>query len=161
MKALLTIVIVIGLSHFANAQTRQVYDLVGSWTIHAATPGSKGNTIELTVVNASTNTPFENVHIRLFRHSANFTFPSTDQSIQRIPPGQNASATLTFDVARSVPVNTQDTLAFTITDKSGSVWMKSVIIRYSGPAVFALDQNFPNPFNHQQKFSINFLSIAE
>jgi len=137
MKRLLSIFVIIGLS--ANCASAQA--------IHAAAPGTKGNTIELTVVNGSTGVSYENVHVRLLRHSANLAFKSNEQSIHDIPPGQNAAATLTFDVARSVPVNTQDTLQFTITDKTGSVWMKSVIVRYTGPTVFALDQNFPNPFN--------------
>jgi len=137
MKTLFSIFVIIGLS--ANCASAQA--------IHAAAPGTKGNTIELTVLNSSTNTSFENVHIRVVRHSTHLTFASTDQTIRGIPPGQNAAATLTFDVARSVPVNTQDTLQFTITDKTGSVWVKSVIVRYTGPTVFALDQNFPNPFN--------------
>ena len=137
MKRLLSIFVIIGLS--ANCASAQA--------IHAAAPGTKGNTIELTVVNGSTGVSYENVHVRLLRHSANLAFKSNEQSIRDIPPGQNAAATLTFDVARSVPVNTQDTLQFTITDKTGSVWMKSVIVRYTGPTVFALDQNFPNPFN--------------
>jgi hypothetical protein len=62
-------------------------------------------------------------------------------------PAQDTVVTLTFDVARSAPVNTQDTLEFHITDNRGVMLTKSMIVRYTGPATFGLDQNFPNPFN--------------
>jgi len=154
MKAIFSIITICTLvAGNVSAQTRQVYDaygavgLVGSWTIHAAAPGTKGNTVELTVVNGSRTSAFEDVHIRIARHSLHLTFASNEQAIRSIPPARNAAVTLAFDVARSAPVNVQDTLEFLITDNSGLIWTKSVIIRYTGPTVFALDQNFPNPFN--------------
>ena len=137
MKRLLSIFVIIGLS--ANCASAQA--------IHAAAPGTKGNTLELTVVNGSRTSAFEDVHIRVARHSSHLTFASNEQTIRSIPPARNAAVTLTFDVARSAPVNVQDTLEFLITNNSGLIWTKSVIIRYTGPTVFALDQNFPNPFN--------------
>ena len=43
-------------------------------------------------------------------------------------------------------MNVKDTIELSITD-GVSMWLKSIVLHYAGPATFSLDQNYPNPFN--------------
>ncbi len=115
-------------------------------TYHALAPGTKGNKIELTVANTS-SVPAESVVVRVTKSCLGLTFASTVKTIRSIQTGQEADALFDFSVSRSVQVNRRDTLEFSITDRSGFTWTKSIVVQYTGPATFALDQNFPNPFN--------------
>jgi hypothetical protein len=121
-------------------------NITSGQTIHDVTPGSRGNTIELTIAN-NTGRPLVDIHVGIAEHSKHLTFTSSGQPIQSMLPAQDTVVTLTFDVARSAPVNTQDILEFQIADNRGVILTKSIIVRYPGPATFGLDQNFPNPFN--------------
>ena len=75
------------------------------------------------------------------------SFASTAQGSPVLDANREATVTFTFAVNRSAPVSKKDTLEFVVRDKSGSLWRKSIVVQYAGPATFALDQNFPNPFN--------------
>jgi len=113
-------------------------------TVHAVTPGTKGNTIELAIVN---DAALENVRVKFTNHSEYLTIGTSEQTFDAIAPSKGAVARVSFDVARSSPIDRQDTLTFRITDERGYFWRKEVILRYTGPTVFALDQNYPNPLN--------------
>ena len=43
--------------------------------------------------------------------------------------------------------NTKDTVEFLVLDHQGVLGYKSLVMTYTGPTVYRLDQNFPNPFN--------------
>jgi len=116
-------------------------------TVHPVAPDTKGNRIELSVANTSTNAPAESLTVRIGKSSPHVAFSSAMQSIRFIQPGKEGAAVFLFDVKRDAPVNKKDTLEFLVTDKSGFAWTKSVIVQYSGPMTFGLDQNYPNPFN--------------
>jgi len=113
---------------------------------YSLVPDTKGNRLELTVANES-STASEGVEVRVGKHPAWITFTAKTREFGDIVARGEATATLPFDVGRVVSTDRKDTLEFLITDNSGLIWTKSVIIRYTGPTVFALDQNFPNPFN--------------
>ncbi len=115
-------------------------------TVYTVSPGTKGNTIELTVVHQSGAEVAGNVRVSVIRHSANVAFPSTERFIGHMPPGEQGVVIFPFDVARSAPVNGKDTIELGITD-GRSLWMKSIVIHYTGPTTFSLEQNYPNPFN--------------
>jgi hypothetical protein len=137
MKRLLPTVLLLGLATMISP----------GQTVYLVTPDTKGNTIELTVVNESNRTPAEDVQITFTRRPEHLTFTSTEQIVRSIPPAHNSAVRFTFDVTRSAPIHGQDTLGFSITDTRGLMLTKSMIVRYSAPVTFALDQNFPNPFN--------------
>jgi hypothetical protein len=135
MKAMVSILLLCVASHES-----------GSQTVYTLEPGTKDNQIELTVANQA-SLMARNVEVRLVRHPSQLIFSSMNRILDSIASGQEQAVVFLFDIARSAPANKQDTLEFRITDKSGAVWMKSIIVQYAGPTTFALDQNFPNPFN--------------
>jgi hypothetical protein len=118
--------------------------------VHSLLPDTKGNRIELTVANQASLLA-RNVEVRAVRRPLHVTFSSMDQILDSIAPGQEQAAVFSFDIARSAPANKRDTLEFRITEMGGAVWTKSIIVQYAGPTTFALDQNFPNPFNPTTK----------
>lgn len=118
-----------------------------SQAIYSVVPDSKGNRLELTIVNSSPGVAAENVRVVFTKMSRHLVFASSEASIRSIAPLQSAPVGFAFDVARSAPVNRQDTLAYAIADADGATVTRYVIIRYKGPEAFALEQNFPNPFN--------------
>lgn len=120
------------------SHSQQVYTLV---------PDTKGNQIELTVANESPASCVDSVTVHLETTRPWLNFTSTLQGIPVIGANREATVTFAFAINRSAPVNKKDTLQFAVTDKIGSTWMESIVVQYTGPATFALDQNFPNPFN--------------
>jgi hypothetical protein len=52
-----------------------------------------------------------------------------------------------FSVEKTAKVNKEDTLRFTITDKTGQKWTKEIKVSITPPTTCELLQNYPNPFN--------------
>ncbi|MBI5472728.1 MAG: T9SS type A sorting domain-containing protein [Ignavibacteriae bacterium] len=127
--------LVLGLAYTAHAGE----------SIHTIPPNTKGNHIELSIANTSRTETVQNIDVRVAKSPSFMTFATTSQGIEAIAPGGEAVATFTFDTGR--PKDANDTLEFQISDRSGSRWMKRIIVRYADPDVFRLEQNYPNPFN--------------
>lgn len=114
---------------------------------HSIEPGTKGNQVELTIANQSSLANAAGLEVLLVRCPACLTFTSKVQIIGTLAPTKELPLLFSFDVARTAPPNKCDTVEFSIRNGSGMVWTKSVVVKYTGPTTFALDQNFPNPFN--------------
>jgi hypothetical protein len=108
---------------------------------------SKGNQVTLTVANESRYISAEDVEVRAVKRSAAVTFKPESQFLKVVPAQKESDVVFVFDVGRNARINSLDTLEFVIKDKAGMTWKKSVIVMYIAPKAFALDQNFPNPFN--------------
>jgi hypothetical protein len=118
-----------------------------SQTVYSVPANSKGNQVTLTIANESQYVSAQDVEVRAVKHSAAVTFKPESQFLKIIPAQKESDVTFAFDVGRDVQINGQDTLEFMIGDKTGLTWRKQVIVRYTAPEAFALEQNFPNPFN--------------
>ncbi len=131
-----TIVIVLLLIAVAGAQT--VYNLQ---------PGTKGNQLKLTVANISDKNNADNVVVNLLRKSTFLKFENEADTISLIEAAKEKEATFRFEVKRNAPVNTKDSIEFSIGDANGIMMMKTFVFNFLAPREFKLEQNFPNPFN--------------
>jgi hypothetical protein len=118
-----------------------------SQTVYSVPANSKGNQVTLTIANESQYVSAQDVEVRAVEHSATVTFKPESQFLKMVPAEKESDVTFTFDVGRNAQINGQDTLEFTIRDKTGLTWKKLVLVTYTAPKTFALEQNFPNPFN--------------
>ncbi len=116
-------------------------------TVHSVPAYSKGNHLTLTLANESPTVDAQNVTVKVDKGPETIKFAQQAWTLKLVPHAKESDAVFTFDVDRDAKINKKDTVQFSITDKSGSRWTKSVIVSYSGPQVYKLEQNFPNPFN--------------
>ena len=113
---------------------------------------SKDNSIELSVVNKSTE-EVKNIQVNAIDlpnwiklDPANGT-GETNKIIPSIKPEEEVPVLFTFSIEKEAMVNKETTLNFNVTSKSGEVWKKEITISVLPPAKFELYQNYPNPFN--------------
>jgi len=140
MKTAVVVSLALGLACASEAQT-----------VYSIPADSRGNQLTLTIANESSARPAEGLQVRVARHRSSVSFASTSQAIKTVGASKEAAVTFTFDVGRETLLDRNDTLQLIVTDKGGASWTKDVIVRYTGPGVFKLDQNFPNPFNPSTK----------
>lgn len=136
MKTTLALLLMVLLSSGLAAQT--VFQVPGY---------SIGNQIALTIANESPSDKLEGLTIKAVRHSQVVKMTTAIAMIKLLPPKAEADVVFRFDVGREAKINAKDTLLFQVSDKNGGNWSKSIIISFVPPTVFALEQNFPNPFN--------------
>ena len=118
-----------------------------SQTVYSVPANSKGNQVTLTIANESRYISAQDVEVRAVKRSAAETFKPESQFLKVVPAQKESDVVFVFDVGRNARINSLDTLEFVMKDKAGMTWKKSVIVMYIAPKAFALDQNFPNPFN--------------
>jgi hypothetical protein len=121
---------------FASAQTDSAY------TIPFA---SKSNTIDLTVANTSKITA-QGVNVSVNNSPSWVKFDSIRQIIKSLAASAEQTATFSFAVDKSAPVEKSQTLTFSIT-ANGQTWTKNIAIKVAAPKTYTLYQNYPNPFN--------------
>lgn len=118
-----------------------------SQTVYSLQADTRGNHLELTVANESADIGTGKVSVQVVKHPSAMTFREQRQVLAQLGPKGESTITFVFDVGRNVVVGKRDTLEFQIADEGGASWWKPIIVEYAAPATFALDQNFPNPFN--------------
>ncbi len=121
--------------------------VAGAQTVYDLQPGTKGNQIKLTVANISDKNNADNVIVNLLRKSPALNFENETDTISIIEATQEKEATFRFEVKRNVPVNTKDSIEFSIGDVNGIMMLKTFVLNFLAPSEFRLEQNFPNPFN--------------
>jgi len=107
---------------------------------------SKGNTIELAVANNSAFTA-EGVKVEATSIPAGIQFKEKTITLTTLKSKEEQTVLFTFSVEKTAKVNKEDTLRFTITDKTGQKWTKEIKISITPPTTYELLQNYPNPFN--------------
>jgi|WetSurMetagenome_2_1015567.scaffolds.fasta_scaffold90309_2 hypothetical protein len=116
-------------------------------TVYQVPVGSHDNQIVLALANESPNAALEGVAVRPMNVVKAIAISSSNLVVKSIPAKGENEVSFRFNVSREARINGKDTLRFLVSDKSGGTWSKSIIVSYTPPATFALDQNFPNPFN--------------
>jgi len=135
MKTILSILLVTSVS--IAQQTAKPYEIPFA---------SKGNTIELAVANTSTIAA-EAIKVEATSIPAGVQFTEKTVTLPALKSKEEQTALFTFSVEKTAKVNKEDTLRFTVTDKTGQKWTKEITIKITPPASYELFQNYPNPFN--------------
>jgi hypothetical protein len=107
---------------------------------------SKGNEIELSVANTS-NLSVEGVRVIITNAPEWLKFESNVDTLQQLQSKEEKAASFKFSVSKTAPVNKEQTLSFSITDKKGQSWTKEIAVKIMPPNTYELFQNYPNPFN--------------
>jgi hypothetical protein len=123
-------------------QSTQTYEI----PFPEGTGTSKENTIELAVANISALTA-EAVKVEATSIPKGIKFTEKTVTLSTLKTKEELTASFTFSVEKTAKVNKEDTLCFTITDKSGQQWKKEIKIIITPPTTYELLQNYPNPFN--------------
>ena len=116
-------------------------------SVYKVPADSRDNTLILTVANESKTASAQAVSVRLTGEHPGLTLQPSRATVKSLAPSGTADVAFTFAVNRETKLNAPDTLAFELRDKAGEVWTKSIVLEFTGPQEFRLDQNFPNPFN--------------
>jgi hypothetical protein len=120
---------------------------------------SKGNTIELAVANTSTIAA-EAIKVEATGIPAGVQFKEKIVTLTTLKSKEEQTALFTFSVEKTAKVNKEDTLRFTVTDKTGQKWLKEITIKITPPASYELFQNYPNPFNPTTVISYQLSAIS-
>jgi len=113
---------------------------------HTIPFASQNNTIELSIVNTSTVTA-SNVVVEVTSVPQWIRMSNSKYKIENIKNGEVLTASFTFSVDKSAPVNKPEQVTFTISNSNGETWTKTLSLQVSPPEKFELFQNYPNPFN--------------
>jgi len=104
------------------------------------------NTIELSVANTSAMA-VNQVKVEAVNIPAGIKFKEESVTLTSIKAKEEQTAVFTFTVDKTVQANKEQTLSFTITDKTGQKWVKDIKVAIAPPKTYELFQNYPNPFN--------------
>ncbi len=119
--------------------------------IYKVSFSSTGNIIELTVENAS-SLMANDIQVKPVNLPTWIRMNVTEITFDHVKPGSAKTANFTFSVDKTAPINSEQTLRFTVTSQAKEEWTKEISISVAPPEKFELFQNYPNPFNPTTTF---------
>lgn len=114
--------------------------------VHELPFASKGNLLELEVVNTTGQTLSE-LHLDIQQIPGWLTIQNQSTSMPDLEPDETALVLINFDVNESAPTGQTGYLKINVSSTDGTVWDKTTAFQVSAPEEFQLSQNYPNPFN--------------
>ncbi len=116
-------------------------------TVYEVMPGTTGNQIILKLANNTDLQYLENVEVKLLKGSANLDFPIKEINVGSISKEEDKEVSISFNVNYNTGIIKRDTIVFLISGKDGIQMMKELVLEYTKPMDYRLDNNYPNPFN--------------
>ncbi len=121
----------------SKALIAQVYDIPFA---------SKGNTLELAVVNTS-EVESSDITVKVSSHPSWIVMNKLEEILVGIPGSKQGTSGFTFDALEEAPVGETGTILFSIIENGVVIETKEILIKSSAPSTFELFNNYPNPFN--------------
>lgn len=108
--------------------------------------GSKGNILQLEVVNAG-HQAGSNLKVVATNIPEWIQLNQTSVLLKGLSPDQSQTVTFTFDATKEAIVGKEATLSFKIIERGKEIGSRNFSLRSEAPATFKLFHNYPNPFN--------------
>jgi hypothetical protein len=128
-------------------------------TCHDIPFESKGNMIELSIVNNSSQ-DIENLEIVLADVPPWLKFTQTKIVLARLKAKEKQAVPFVFSVDKKAEVNKEKTVRFKILNKNEQISTKEIRLRITPPERYELFQNYPNPFNPATIISYQLPAIS-
>lgn len=128
------------------SQPRSSESVISDTTVYEIPFASKGNNIEISVVNNSL-VPSREVRVALVNSPAWLKFDQNEVIFSTLKSKEERSASFSFNVEKTADVSKNQTLIFAITNDVGQKWTNEITVNVAPPATYELFQNYPNPFN--------------
>jgi len=159
MKTIIALILCAGINIAQPAH--QSSQSVGGSAYEIPFPEGTGieNTIELSIANISA-IAVNQVKVEAVNIPAGIKFAEKSVTITSIKAKEEQTAVFTFMVDKTAHVDKEQTLSFTITDKTGKQWIKDIKVAIAPPRTYELYQNYPNPFNPTTVISYQLSAIS-
>ena len=94
--------------------------------------------------------------VNLSRKSPSLNFENEADTISLIEATKEKEAAFRFEVKRNAPVNTRDSIEFSIGDANGIMMMKTFVLNFLAPKEFKLEQNYPSTITFNPSTTIQY-----
>ncbi len=114
-------------------------------TVYKVPFASKGNTIELEIVNSAAIAA-ENILVKSVNKPGWIVIETKQQMPGKISANEEISVSFSFSVDRTAPIDKEGVISFEISNGTDQ-WTKEITVSVQAPKKLELSANYPNPFN--------------